>query len=273
MRLAHRPRLVLGLLLAASAVLITVDVRGDASLLRTWGAAVAGPVQRLLAAAGRPLQSLTTDARHRIQELEAENTRLAAELWAVRAQRDADAQRRAVRAVAPHRVAIARVIAVGGHHGYRATVTIDAGTADGVRPGLMVVNGDGLVGRVIEAGPAVSTVLLATDAAATVGVRVSGSRELGLVTGDGERGDGLLRLRLLDADAPLSPGQRVETFGSSGGRPYAPGVPVGTVVRVDPGADPLTRTALVRPAVRFTALDVVGVVTGSGSGEEDRRAE
>lgn len=274
MRLAHRPRLALGLLIAVSAVLIAVDVHGDASLLRTWGATMAGPVQQMIATAGRPVQSLNAlngDAQRRIEELEAENTRLAAELWAARARQDVAAQWRAVGDVAPGRVAIAQVIAVGGRHGYGATVTIDAGTSDGVRPDLMVVNGDGLVGRVIEAGPHVATVLLVTDATATVGVRVSGSRELGLVSGTGGQGDGLLRLRLLDADAPLSPGQRVETFGSSGDRPYASGIPVGTVVRVDPGTDPLTRTALVRPAVRFTALDVVGVVLDSG--KEERRAD
>ncbi|GAA3138477.1 rod shape-determining protein MreC [Planomonospora alba] len=272
MRLAHRPRLVLGLLVIASAVLITIDVRSGAAALRGAAATAAGPADELLAAAGRPLSALAGgDARERVRELEEQNTRLAAELWAERAARRRAAGRDAIRAAAPHRgLVTARVVALGGHRGYGASATLDAGTRDGVRPDMPVVTADGLVGRVIEAGPGVCTVLLAVDAASSVGARVAGSGEIGVVTGTGAAGDGLLRLRLLDADAPLRAGQRVETFGSSGTRPYPPGVPIGTVVKVDPATDPLTRTALVRPAVRFTALDVVGVVTATASGEAGR---
>ena len=79
--------------------------------------------------------------------------------------------------------------------------------------------------------------------------------------------DGLLRLRLLAADAKPRVGQRVVTLGSAKGGPYLPGVPVGTIVRVERDADPLVTTALVRPAVRFSTLDVVGVVSASRGGD------
>jgi len=39
-----------------------------------------------------------------------------------------------------------------------------------------------------------------------------------------------------------------------------PGVPVGTIVSVNKSAGALTQTAMVRPAVSFTSLGVVGVV-------------
>ena len=50
------------------------------------------------------------------------------------------------------------------------------------------------------------------------------------------------------------------TFGSVGGRPYVPGVPVGTVATVTTQPGSLTPTALVKPFADFTGLGVVGVV-------------
>ena len=50
------------------------------------------------------------------------------------------------------------------------------------------------------------------------------------------------------------------TLGSVGGRPYVPGIVVGTVTAVDPPRGQLTATAAVRPAVDPSRLDVVAVV-------------
>jgi len=45
-----------------------------------------------------------------------------------------------------------------------------------------------------------------------------------------------------------------------GNKPQVPGVPVGTIVSVSNNAGALTQTAIIRPAVSFTSLGVVGVV-------------
>ena len=84
--------------------------------------------------------------------------------------------------------------------------------------------------------------------------------EVGFTTGQGVRDQGALDLRLLDGQSTVSPGDRLVSFGSQGDRPYVPGVPVGQVlsVRGTPGSQ--TRTAVVRPYVDFTALDLVGIV-------------
>ena len=55
-------------------------------------------------------------------------------------------------------IAPARVIAIGPAQSFSRTVTIDAGTADGVRADMTVLNGDGLVGRVVETDPLTSIV-------------------------------------------------------------------------------------------------------------------
>src|SRR5690606_16787960 len=86
--------------------------------------------------------------------------------------------------------------------------------------------------------------------------------EIGIVQGAGRRGLGgqsetPLRFQLLDASAPIHVGQRIVTLGSQGQRPYVPGVPIGTVERIERSTGGLTRTAYVRPFVRFTSLDAV----------------
>ncbi|GAA5061230.1 rod shape-determining protein MreC [Thermocatellispora tengchongensis] len=262
-----RPSRLLAVLVVACAVLITLDMRGHASVLRGLGAAVTGPAEHALAAAARPVTGLAGagDAQSRVRELERRNAQLAAELWAERAAREREERGGAVRAAHPRLGLVTAAVAAARGH----TVTIDAGTRDGVAAGMGVVTGDGLAGRVVQAGPAVATVLLPTAPAGGVGVRMAETGEIGTVTGAESGHEGLLRLRLLDADARLAVGQRVETLGSAGWRPYAPGVPVGTVVAVDPPRDPLARTALVRPAAALTRLDVVGVITAAGKGARD----
>ncbi len=145
---------------------------------------------------------------------------------------------------------------------YENTVTIDAGSADGIKPDETVLNGAGLVGTVTSVSGHTATVLLDTDAAATVGVRIAGTGEIGAVTGLGhsQAGPAALRLQVFDANAVLTPGQQLVTFGSVGGRPYVPGVPVGVITRIVAGASALTKTAYVRPFADDGALGVVGVV-------------
>jgi len=105
-------------------------------------------------------------------------------------------------------------------------------------------------------------VLLDTDAASTVGVRIAGTGEIGAVTGLGhsQNGPAALRLQVFDANAVLATGQQLVTFGSVGGRPYVPGVPVGVITRVVASVGSLTKIAYVRPFADDGALGVVGVV-------------
>lgn len=159
-----------------------------------------------------------------------------------------------------YQIVAANVIAVG--QGYQQTVTIDAGSGDGIRPQETVLNGAGLVGTVTSVSRFTSTVLLVTDSTAVAGVRVAGSGQMGWVTGIG-RGyaeAGLLRLHILGSADTLTPGQQLVTSASLGDGPYVPGVPVGTITSVDASLGTPSGTAIVRPYADFSALDIVGVV-------------
>ncbi|MGW5264462.1 rod shape-determining protein MreC [Microbispora sp. NPDC004025] len=233
------------LLALVSVALIVADTLTPLDPLRAFGSAVFGGLENAASAGVR-----WAPGQLRVTELEAENARLRAELLAARRVTPSPAPADGYRAVPAHVVGFGR----------DGTVTVDAGSEGGVARDMTVFDGNGLVGRVLRSGPGTATVQLATASGASIGARLEGSREVGLVTGVPERG--LLRLSLLNPTAEVKPGDRVVTLGSRDMRPYVPDVPIGAVVAVEPAPDALTRTALVRPFARFTALDLVTVVLG-----------
>jgi rod shape-determining protein MreC len=271
----RRTRVLLALLLVTSVALITIDYRGsddDSSPLnglRSAAAAVFGPVEQVAAAIARPVSD-AVDGVGNIGGGGADAARLAKANQELKTKlRTSALDRNRARELddllhlagaGRYRVVPARVIAIGSAQTFSWTVTLDAGTRDGIHPDMTVLNGDGLVGRVKTVGPTTSTVLLAVDPESSVGVRLEGSMEVGFTTGKGIGSGGDLDLRLLDGQSSVARGDRLVTFGSQGGRPYVPGVPVGRVVAVRGTPGSQTRTAVVAPYVDFTSLDLVAVV-------------
>jgi len=160
----------------------------------------------------------------------------------------------------------ARVIGVGAAQSFSRTVTIDAGSGSGLHPDMTVVNGDGLVGRIIRVTRSTATVLLVVDADSVVGGRVGQSMKVGFLHGQGTLDQGgRLDLELVDQGHVPSAGDSVVTWGSDGGAPYVSGIPVGTVTSVYSSLRETTQRAEIAPYVDFGALDVVGVVVPSGT--------
>ncbi|WP_139720276.1 rod shape-determining protein MreC [Serinicoccus chungangensis] len=160
----------------------------------------------------------------------------------------------------------ARVVAVasGSSPVGGRTVTLDVGSEDGVRPDQTVVAVEGLVGRVLRVAPTSADVLLLGDPQVVVGVRFGEDGALGDVQADPvpglpPRGHGQLTLTAL-GDTQIEVGARVRTLGSPDDVPYAAGIPLGTVVSVDPDRGQLGRTAVVEPFVDTDTLDLVAVV-------------
>jgi rod shape-determining protein MreC len=118
------------------------------------------------------------------------------------------------------------------------------------------------VGYITSVSATTSTVLLASDGSAVVGVAAAPSGQLGWVTGPGKVAgtDGLMHLEMLNSSAVLKVGDGLVTAASVNDKPYVPGVPVGVVTKLIVTNGSLTAAALVRPYVDFGALGVVGVV-------------
>ncbi|MDN3294718.1 rod shape-determining protein MreC [Streptomyces ficellus] len=270
MRDTRESRLLLVLLVAVAFALITVDIRGGEESpvdgARRAAATVFGPVENSVASAVNPIGNAIgavrdSGERHsRIARLERENAALKAKLGSDERNRSRVRELDNLLKKAgsgQYGIKAAEVIAIGAAQGFSWTVTIDAGSNDGIRRDMTVINGDGLVGRVTTVGPSTATVLLANDPDFTVGTRMEKSDELGFATGQGDRP---LTVQLLNGKAKVRPGDRLVTFGSQADKPFVPGVPVGEVVRVDPSTGNLTRNVFVRPYVGFSKLDIVGVV-------------
>jgi rod shape-determining protein MreC len=269
----RRTRVVLCVLLVAALALITFDYRdgssGTMSRLRQFGGSVFGNVERVTSVVTDPIVGFfvrgggSSGNNATVTALQKEVIQLRAQLsqeQLSKAEYQQLSQLLQLSGRGGYRIVAATVIAIG--QGYAQTVTLDAGSRDGVKPEETVLDGQGLVGTVTAVNAQTCTVLLATDATSVVGVTLANSGEIGWVTGPGKSrsGSGLLRLQVLDASAMLSPGEQLVTSASIRDRPYVPGVPVGVISRVENRAGSLTALALVRPYVDFTTLGVVGIV-------------
>lgn len=202
MRDTRESRLLLVLLVVIAFALITVDIRGgeNSPLDRPRQAAqsVFGPVENAVAGAVDPVGHAVQAVRDSggqastIKRLERENEALKQQLGSKDITRSRAAELDQLLKTAgagQYTIKGAQVIAIGAAQGFSWTITIDAGSRDGIARDMTVINGQGLVGRVTTVGPSTSTVLLAGDPDFTVGTRLEGSMELGFATGQGERPD------------------------------------------------------------------------------------
>jgi rod shape-determining protein MreC len=269
----RRTRTLLFLLLLTSITLIAVDHRGGDNSplrgLRSFAAAIFGPVEKAASSIAGPVSAAVDGVgslghgADQTADLSKENEDLRRTLRTSELARNRAAELDELLRVAgagQYGVVPAQVIAIGAAQTFSWTVTIDAGSSDGIRPDMTVINGDGLVGRVKTVGPVTATVLLIIDPESAVGVRLEKTMEVGIASGQGGSDDGALNLQLLDAQSRVVKGDRLVSFGSRSAAPYVAGVPVGEVVQVRRSLGTLTRTAIVRPFVDFTTLDLVAVV-------------
>jgi rod shape-determining protein MreC len=201
--------------------------------------------------------------RGEIEKLKAENEELRQDLIS---RRNADSELAELKSVldlagtARYKVVNAKVISLGSTSSFTQTITIDAGTKDGVRENMTVIAGLGLVGVVKIAYANSALIQLASDSAFRVGARVAGSQQIGIVSGQGTS-KGVLQL--LDNQTTLKVGDIILARGSQENRPFVPGVPIGEVTAVDNAAGVVTQTADVKLFVNFSTLSVVAVVVGS----------
>jgi len=268
--LSRRTRIILSFLVVASLTFVILDLRGGDgpfSSARSALSSVIGGIQTGASVIFSPITGSSewwrtqVNQSGQIRELTAENERLNSALVTsendiARANQLDELLR--VASVGRYRVIPAEVIAVGPAQDFAWTVSIDAGSLDGIEEDMTVINGDGLVGRVLKVYNSTATVVLVVDPVSSVGGRVADSQEIGIVSGTGRQNS--LEFQLLDPLGEVNQGDAVVTFGSRDGRPYAPGLPIGEVVDVTGTAGQLARIATVRPFADVSQLSVVGVV-------------
>jgi rod shape-determining protein MreC len=146
------------------------------------------------------------------------------------------------------------------------TITVDRGASDGIRPDMAVINGRGIVGRVIGRPTAhAAAVQLLIDRSAAAGAMLEASRAAGSVTGG--FADGHLRLGLISSATPVAIGERVVASGQDGIFPH--GFLIGQVQQI--AGTGKAREIVVAPAVDFERLDVVLIVLARPAVAGERR--
>lgn len=151
----------------------------------------------------------------------------------------------------------ARVIGHGSDSAFSQTITIDVGSADHVGVDKTVISEYGLVGVVKSITAHSAIVLLMSDPAFKVGVRIARNQSVGVLTGTGGN---TFSLQLLDPAGDIQNGDTLFTNGSDSNRPFLPGVPVGFVTSVDHTSATLTQTAAVKSYSDLGNIGVVSVV-------------
>lgn len=143
------------------------------------------------------------------------------------------------------------------HANWYATLTVNQGSRQGISPNMIVVNHDGLIGRIIKVTANTAEVLLILDREGGVGARIFENRHTpGVVVGTSD--SQYLQMIHLPHDLPIEPNQTVVTSGLTG--IYPAGIRIGKVIEVLPEPGGLMKRATLKPFVDFSRLEEVFII-------------
>jgi rod shape-determining protein MreC len=271
-RRTSRRRSVLVLLVLTAVTLITLDQRdaggGFIASARDSARDTIAPVQTAVDDTFRPIGEWWSGVSDGAG-LKSENARLRKKL--------ADARSRARAAVPALREneelkrltqlpftagipAVATQIISASPGNFGVSVELNKGTDEGIVVGNPVVAGEGLVGRITNASKKRSTVMLLTDPASEVGVRLATSGAPGVAKG--RAGSDLLTLDFVAPDVNVTPGELVTTAGLQNAE-FPAGLPVATVVSVEKTPGDLSQKVTLRPLVNVGRLEFLDVLIWS----------
>ncbi|MFA9470032.1 MAG: rod shape-determining protein MreC [Deltaproteobacteria bacterium] len=161
----------------------------------------------------------------------------------------------------------ARVIAKGISPSFRVVrLAVDQGEHAGLHAGMPVVANEGLVGQIRRVSGRFADVLLTIDPESRVDVVVGESRARGRIEGLGERSRYRCRIQFDRADDQVAVGDEVFTSGL--GKKFPASILIGYVSKIGDQEFGLHQEGEVTPAVDFTRLDEVLILT-SGPKDSD----
>ncbi len=158
----------------------------------------------------------------------------------------------------------ARVIAREAGN-YSTCLTLNRGSLHGVKKGMPVVTGDGLLGYISEIGADWSRVSTIIEPKNSTGVYTDRAGAIGVLEGEADlQYDGLCKMLFIQGQKNVQAGDRIYTSGGEGSM-YPSGLFVGSVKALDIDRNTGEMVATVEPAVDFTDISsVVGVMIVCG---------
>lgn len=143
-------------------------------------------------------------------------------------------------------------------------LTIDKGSADGIRPDMGVTGPDGVVGVVFKCSDHYSLVLPILNSRSHISSHALGGGEYGYIAWDG-KDPCVAMLRDLPRYADIAVGDTIVTSGQSTFFPA--GLTVGKVQDITPSADNLSIDIEVQLATKFARIQHVFVITNNDYAE------
>jgi rod shape-determining protein MreC len=200
-----------------------------------------------------------TTLRQQNSALEAENSRLQVQIVELQQQVTeaqllstlVDYERRHVENQYIAASVIARDISPFMHY-----VIIDRGSDDGLRKGMPVITQQGLVGSIAAVTAGAARVQLINDPGSSINVILQQSDVEAVLNG---QITGEIELNMISQNATIQPGDLVMTSGLGGN--YPANIVIGQVVTIRNEASSLFQTASVQPAVDFSQLGIVLIIT------------
>src|SRR5271165_5323668 len=259
----YRNLTVLLIAFFAQLVLIAYQVRTgkDVPLLRVWTVTAVSPVEQALEFVRRNTIGVVQDyfvlvgvrteneqLKKQMGELKLRNHYLQSELsTAERVQALSGFQ-----AQSPSRMLAARVIGTGTGTNSQV-VFIDRGSGSEVEAGMAVITPDGIVGKVIDAYPTASLVMLVTDPSFAAGVISQKNHTRGTLKGQGQL---QAIVDYVQNEQKVDPGEMFYTSGDD--RIFPKGFPVGKADVVKSGKT--FKQIFIAPSAFQTGLEEVLVV-------------
>jgi rod shape-determining protein MreC len=267
----YKDELVAILLLALPFFVLRANLSNPekASYLDRWLMQISAPVQWAAVKVATGVSSAVEEYVYLV-EVERENERLGYENARLLQQvRDLEAVERenerlrtllVLRDQVPGEKISARVIAKDISALFRVIrVRLDRGRDDRVVPGMPVVSTEGLVGQISRVEDRYADVMLTVDEGSAVDVVVQRTGSRGILRGTGESDNYKSRIQYLLRADEVRVGDTVYTSGL--GRRFPPNLKVGTITNVEKRDFGLYQLAEVTPAVNFTRLEEVFVLT------------
>jgi len=236
----YRHLTVLLIVITAQLLLIAYQVRTnrDIPLIRVWAVTAVTPVEQALELVRRYTWGFVEDY-FVLLNVHGENVRLQRENGQLKIENNylknelATADRARALSVfearSPSKTVAARVIG-NGTGANSKVVFVDRGSTSGVESGMAVVTPDGIVGKVVDAYPTASLVMLITDPTFAAGVVSQKNRVHGTLKGQGH---GECLIDYVQNEERVDVGEWFYTSGDD--RIFPKGFPVGQVAAVQNG--------------------------------------
>ena len=229
-----------------------IPMQKGISYVGMWMNDVSGNFETL-----RDLRQEKEELQAKVDELTIDNTRLRQEQYELERLRELyklDENYSDYKKVGAH------VIANNGSNWF-TDFTIDKGSREGIKPDCNVLAGSGLVGIVTEVGPHYAKVRSIIDDSSNISSMILSTSDTCMVRGDITlASDGRIRFeKLKNNDNEIEVGEQVVTSHVSDR--FLQGLFIGYISEINVDSNNLTRSGYITPAVDFSQIQEVLVIT------------